>query len=54
MIRWKNLALLCPNHHTVIHSTDALFDYAKLTFVFPNGRVEPLCLNAHLNARTVD
>jgi 5-methylcytosine-specific restriction endonuclease McrA len=47
----ENLALLCPNHHTVIHATDATFDYAKLHFIFPNGRVEPLCINRHLKPR---
>lgn len=47
----ENLALLCPNHHTVVHATDATFDYGKLHFVFPNGRVEPLCLNRHLKSR---
>jgi hypothetical protein len=46
-----NMALLCPNHHTVIHKTDATFDYAHLVFCFPNGRVEPLCLNTHLTGR---
>jgi 5-methylcytosine-specific restriction enzyme A len=47
----ENLALLCPNHHTVIHATDATFDYGKLHFIFPNGRVEPLCMNRHLKSR---
>lgn len=49
----ENLVLLCPNHHTVIHATDATFDYAKLAFQFPNGRVEPLCINKHLKSRVV-
>jgi 5-methylcytosine-specific restriction endonuclease McrA len=48
----ENLALLCPNHHTVIHATDATFDYGKLHFIFPNGRVEPLCMNRHLKPRS--
>jgi 5-methylcytosine-specific restriction protein A len=47
-----NMVLLCPNHHTVVHQTEATFDYSRLTFLFPNGRVEPLCLNSHLTART--
>jgi hypothetical protein len=46
-----NMVLLCPNHHTIIHKTDAPFDYSRLMFCFPNGRTEPLCLNTHLNAR---
>lgn len=49
----ENLVLLCPNHHTVVHATDATFDYGKLAFQFPNGRVEPLCLNKHLKSRAV-
>ena len=47
-----NMVLLCPNHHTVVHKTEATFDYAQLTFCFPNGRVEPLCLNTHLTPRS--
>jgi 5-methylcytosine-specific restriction endonuclease McrA len=49
----ENLALLCPNHHTVVHASDATFDYSKLHFIFPNGRVEPLCINRHLKPRTL-
>jgi 5-methylcytosine-specific restriction enzyme A len=47
----ENMVLLCPNHHTVIHKADAHFDYATHLFAFPNGRVEPLCLNTHLARR---
>jgi 5-methylcytosine-specific restriction endonuclease McrA len=46
----ENMVLICPNHHTVIHKTDATFDYSHLKFLFPNGRAEPLCLNSHLSA----
>ncbi len=48
-----NMVLLCPNHHTVIHKTCAPFDYARLRFCFPNGRVEPLGLNTHLTPRSI-
>jgi len=48
----ENLVLLCPNHHTVIHKTDATFDYSHLKFCFPNGRAEPICLNSHLCGRS--
>jgi 5-methylcytosine-specific restriction protein A len=47
-----NLVLVCPNLHTVIHKTDATFDYRKLAFQFPNRRVEPLVLNFHLKPRS--
>jgi 5-methylcytosine-specific restriction enzyme A len=46
-----NIVLVCPNLYTAIHGVDAKFDYAKLAFVFPNGRVEPLVINKHLNKR---
>ena len=45
-----NLVLLCPNHHEVIHSANAVFDFHDLRYVFPNGRREPLVLNQHLLA----
>jgi len=45
-----NLLLICPNHHEVIHATDAVFDFKDLHYVFPNGRREPLVLNRHLQA----
>jgi predicted HNH restriction endonuclease len=47
----ENMMLLCPNHHAVVHKTDALFDYGSLRMLFPNGRAEPLCLNKHLQPR---
>ena len=45
----ENMLLLCPNHHQVIHATDAVFDFRDLHYVFPNGRREPLVLNHHLS-----
>ncbi len=45
----ENMLLLCPNHHQVIHATDAVFDFRDLHYVFPNGRREPLILNHHLS-----
>jgi 5-methylcytosine-specific restriction protein A len=27
-----NMVLLCPNHHTVVHRTEATFDYLRLSF----------------------
>ncbi|MEI7822018.1 MAG: HNH endonuclease signature motif containing protein [Verrucomicrobiota bacterium] len=47
----ENLVLVCPNHHTVIHNGSAHFDYGTLRFIFTNGRVEPLCMNEHLEPR---
>ncbi len=47
----ENLVLVSPNLHTAIHAANATFDYSSLAFVFPNGRVEPLVLNTHLEKR---
>lgn len=47
----ENLVLVSPNLHTAIHASAATFDYGRLAFVFPNGRVEPLILNTHLTKR---
>jgi len=49
----ENMVLLSPNLHRAIHSAEAHFDYSALSFVFSNGRVEPLVLNKHLNKRTI-
>lgn len=43
-----NMMLLCPNHHEVIHATNAAFDFADLSYVFSNNRREPLVLNQHI------
>ena len=40
------------NHHTVVHKTDATFDHGRLAFLFANGRLEPLCMNTHLQRRS--
>jgi hypothetical protein len=50
----ENLVLLCPTHHTVVHRADATFDYARLHFIFSNGRVEPLGINKHLKSRVLN
>ncbi|MDD5320491.1 MAG: HNH endonuclease signature motif containing protein [Methylococcales bacterium] len=49
----ENMVLLSPNLHRAIHSAEAHFDYNMLSFVFSNGRVEPLVLNRHLQRRTL-
>nr|VFJ77900.1 MAG: hypothetical protein BECKFW1821C_GA0114237_11477 [Candidatus Kentron sp. FW] len=40
----ENMVLLSPNLHRAIHAAEARFDYGSLSFVFSNGRVEPLIL----------
>lgn len=48
----ENMVLLSPNLHRAIHSAEARFDYESLSFVFANGRTEPLVLNRHLVQRS--
>jgi len=48
---FENLVLVCPNLHAALHAAEANFDYSKLAFIFPNGRVEPLVINEHLTSR---
>lgn len=44
------MMLLCPNHHSTVHATGAIFDHAGLSYIFPKGRRDPLVLNKHLTA----
>ncbi len=46
----ENLLLICPNHHEIIHSNNAIFDFYDLCYAYPNGRREPLVINQHLKA----
>ena len=47
---YDNLMVLCPNHHTVIHKTDPIFDRQTLRLSYPNGYHEVLRLDRHFNA----
>ncbi len=43
-----NLVLLCPNHHSAVHATDAVFDFRDLSFIFAPNHREKIALNRHL------
>jgi len=43
-----NIIVLCPNHHRVIHATNARFDPQSLAYTYPNGLRERLILPDHL------
>jgi len=47
---YDNLMVLCPNHHTVIHKADPIFDRKALKLSYPNGYHETLRLDRHFNA----
>lgn len=44
----ENIMVICPNHHSIVHATDPLFDRKMKTFTYPNGYTEGLKLNLHL------
>lgn len=46
---YDNLMIICPNHHTVIHRADPIFDRQSLTLSYPNGYHEVLKLDRHFN-----
>jgi hypothetical protein len=49
-----NIVVLCPNHHRVVHATDARFDRSTQTYIYPNGLREPLVLPDHLLKAPLD
>jgi hypothetical protein len=44
----SNIVVICPNHHRVIHATEAHFNRYNLTYEYPNGFREALVLPDHL------
>jgi hypothetical protein len=43
-----NMLVLCPNHHRVVHESNAKFDQARLLYRCPNGLEEPLRRADHI------
>ncbi len=44
-----NILIVCPNHHSVIHDRNPLFDIKTQTYTYPNGYREGLLLNDHIH-----
>lgn len=44
----ENIMIVCPNHHSIIHDRDPVFDFKTQTYKYPNGYVEKLLLNKHI------
>lgn len=42
-----NIVVICPNHHRIIHATNAHFNRQSLTYEYPNGLSEPLISTDH-------
>jgi hypothetical protein len=49
----QNIIVLCPNHHRIVHATDARFNRHELAYDFPNGLRERLLMPDHLEERSV-
>lgn len=43
-----NQLIVCPNHHSIIHDTNPVFDRKRLLYIYQNGKKEKLMLNQHL------
>ena len=44
----NNQMIVCPNHHSVIHDVNPVFDRGKMMYRFDNGMQEKITLNKHL------
>lgn len=44
----SNQIIVCPNHHSIIHDVDPVFDRERLLYIYSNGFEEKLVLNQHL------
>lgn len=44
----NNQMILCPNHHSIIHDVNPVFDRKKMVYKYSNGMEESLSLNWHL------
>lgn len=44
----SNQMIVCPNHHSIIHDANPVFDRGRLMYIYKNGIEEKLVLNKHL------
>ena len=45
----SNIIILSPSYHRIIHKLKPVWNKSNLSFSFPNGLVEKVRLNKHLN-----
>lgn len=43
-----NQVIVCPNHHSIIHDANPIFDRRRKLYVYKNGVEQKLMLNKHL------
>lgn len=44
----RNIAVLCPDHHRIVHKAKAVFDREKCQFIYETANADSLMLNLHL------
>ncbi|MCF0134424.1 MAG: HNH endonuclease [Blautia sp.] len=44
----SNQIIVCPNHHSIIHDADPMFDRKRLLYIYSNGFEEKVMVNRHL------
>lgn len=44
----SNQMVVCPNHHSIIHDADPVFDRKNTAYIYSNGIRQKLALNVHL------
>lgn len=44
----NNLMVVCPNHHSIIHDANPVFNKNSKIYIYENGYEEKLILNKHL------
>ena len=46
----NNQMIVCPNHHSIIHDANPVFDRRRMVYRFDNGAEEKITINKHLNS----
>lgn len=44
----SNQMIVCPNHHSIIHDANPVFDRQRMLYLYQNGMEQRLLLNKHL------
>lgn len=44
----KNVMIVCPDHHRIIHKAKPIFNYDQKAFLYDNGHEDRLMYNIHL------
>lgn len=44
----SNQMIVCPNHHSIIHDANPVFDRSRRLYLYANGTEQRLVLNKHL------